>query len=114
MGNVPGVETTHPKEVFFLSRGAAGAFELNFEAFDAQKHEIQIWVNWHLVATVYRTADGEWSGPRTRSIPDRLWNEDRPNYVAFVAPGSFPDWSTWGVRNVSITRAPAPSPSPTA
>lgn len=114
LGNVPGVETTHPREVFFRSRGNTGAYELYFEAFDAQKHELQIWVNWHFVGMVYRTADGEWSGPRTRSISDELWNEDRPNYVAFVAPGNFPSWSTWGVRNVSVAPAPVPSPTPTA
>jgi hypothetical protein len=105
LGNIPGGDQTHPKEVFFAGNGSPGGWKLSYRVFDVQTGEVQIFVNWKLLGTVYPTEAGKWSRLRTRSIED-FWIEDTgTNFIAFVAAGNFPDWSTWGVRDVAARPA---------
>jgi hypothetical protein len=114
VGNVPGSDTTHPKEVVYRIGGIAGGPKLVYQAFDLQKGEVRIFVNWHRLAHAAPTDAGAWSETRGRLIPDELLNDTSSNYIAFVARGSDPDWSVWGVREVDLAvTGPAPSPSPT-
>ncbi|MGH2764298.1 MAG: hypothetical protein ACRDKA_00030 [Actinomycetota bacterium] len=101
VGNVPGAEETHPKEVWFETPGGAGARSLAFEAFGVQPGEVEVWVNWTLVAVVGATG-GSWGLQQTVEIPDDRFRDGRPNVIGFVADGEHPDWSVWGVRNVSL------------
>ena len=102
MGDIPGVETTHPNEVVYRTRGRTGSWQLNFDAFGAQSGEISIYVNWQLVGTVAAGALDHWSDGRSHLVADALLNDDVANYVAFVATG---DAGHWGVRNVTLTPA---------
>jgi hypothetical protein len=102
LGNLPGGDDTHPKEVFFAGGGIAGPRVLHFEAFDAQPGEVAIWVNWVPVGEVEATAPGAWSGPRTMPIPDGVLNDAGRNVLAFTAAGDHPNWSVWGVRGVQL------------
>ncbi|MGH2722758.1 MAG: hypothetical protein ACRDI0_00560 [Actinomycetota bacterium] len=102
LGNVPGEDTSHPKEVFYRTGGRKGSWTLEFEAWDVQLGEVEVWVNWKKLAEVAPTVDGTWSEPRSVTIPaKRLKNASR-NYIHFVAAGDHPDWSAWGVRNVDL------------
>lgn len=105
IGNVPGGDRTHPKEVFFTVGGIAGDGTLSFDAFDVQKGEVAIYVNWYLVGRVGPGPDGDWTGVRTRTVPATMLHNVAANVVAFVAKGSFPDWSEWGVRSVDLVAA---------
>jgi len=103
LGNVPRVDRTHPKEVFYLAPGAAGSMNLTFQAFDVGEGELTLWVNWQLVRTIRTGPASKWTRTRTTAIPDELLLDDAPNYVAFTASGDFPAWSIWGVREVNLT-----------
>lgn len=105
LGRIPGVDTTHPKEVFFRTGGKSGAWRLAFEAFDAEAGEVEVWVNWRKLADVPPTASGEWGGEQSLFVPAARLHADAPNYIHFVAAGDHPSWSTWGVRGVALTSA---------
>ncbi|MBI2237561.1 MAG: hypothetical protein HYU54_03425, partial [Actinobacteria bacterium] len=60
LGNIPGLDQTHPKEVFFRTGGRPRHWNLTFEAYDAQAGEVAIWVNWRLLGTVPPTDPAAW------------------------------------------------------
>jgi hypothetical protein len=111
MGNIPGSDTTHPKEVVYRTAGRAGAWTLSFEAYDADTAEVKVFVNRVLLGRVHVGPDGAWSGEGTKTIPASMLSDRSENVVAFVAAGDAPHWSVWGVRNVSLTRIATPTPS---
>ncbi|MGH2676873.1 MAG: hypothetical protein ACRDHB_00750, partial [Actinomycetota bacterium] len=100
LGNLPGGDRTHPAEVFFAAGPLPGARTLTFEAFDVQPGEVQILVNWQPLGAV--AAGGSWSGSQAVAIPDEVLRDGKPNVIGFVASGTHPDWTEWGVRSVSI------------
>jgi hypothetical protein len=102
LGNVPGGDESHPKEVFFAGGGLSGPRVLQFEAFDVQSGEVTVWVNWRAVADVEPTAPKAWSEPRTILVADDLLRDTGRNVIAFTAAGDYPDWSVWGVRGVHL------------
>lgn len=104
MGNVPGVDRTHPKEVFYRAGALKGAWKIRFDGYDLEGGEVALWANWHRVADLPTTPEAGWGG-RTIRIPGTLLHDGRPNIVAFVADGSFPDWRNWGVRDVELVKA---------
>jgi hypothetical protein len=104
LGNVPGRDETHPKEVFFSTKGRSGDAVLSFEAFDAQSEEITVWVNWNHVAEVHATEPALWGARQSVRIPAGRLYDNRRNLVYFMADGHFPDWRKWGVRNVRLER----------
>lgn len=105
LGNVPGGDRSHPREVFFVAGGRAGAGTLQFEAFDVQAGEVRVFVNWRFLAQVAPTGALAWSERRALPVPDALLRDSGPNYVQFVASGQYPRWSVWGVRAVSLVSA---------
>jgi hypothetical protein len=111
MGNIPGGDTTHPKEVVYRTAGKAGTWALSYKAYDAQKAEVSIFVNWVLLGRVHAGSGGGWAGAATASIPASMLSDTSENVISFVAAGDAPDWSVWGVRDVGLTRIAAPSPS---
>jgi hypothetical protein len=104
LGNVPDQDTTHPKEVVFRLDGRRGRYRLAYEGFDIDRGEVTILVNWRRVGVADPTFGDRWSEPRTIGIPTRVLNRDGTNYIAFVADGQDPKWSTWGVQGVSLVR----------
>jgi hypothetical protein len=100
MGDIPGVETTHPNEVVYRTRSRTGTWQLHFDVFDAQRGEISIYVNWHLVGTVAAGTPDHWSNGRSTPVADAVMNDGSANYVAFVATGRA---DHWGVRNVTLS-----------
>ncbi len=100
MGNIPGVEETHPHEVVYRFAAKVGARDLHFDVFDAQRGEISIYVNWKLVGNVAAGTNGDWSDGRVRLIDDSLLHDTAKNVVAFVATGGAPEW---GVRSVTVS-----------
>ena len=106
LGNVPGKDRHHPKEVSFRAAGRTGAQVLSFEAFDVQADEVEVLVNWRSLGTVPVTPSGAWGTAVAMPVPDGMVHDDARNYVLFVAAGDYPGWSTWGVRNVGLAPAP--------
>lgn len=111
LGNVPDGDTTHPKEVVYRVEGRRGRYQLSYEAFDVQREEVSVLVNWTKIGTAEPTDGLAWSGSRTVPIPRRLLHRTEANYIAFVARGQDPDWTTWGVRNVRLVRPGGHPPS---
>ncbi|MEP6476313.1 MAG: hypothetical protein ABJC60_03480 [Actinomycetota bacterium] len=110
MGNIPGGDTTHPHEVSYRTGGKTGPFDLRFDAFDVGPQELQIWVNWDLLATVDVGAAEAWTGARSLPVPTTMLRTDGQNVVTFAAAGEAP---TWGVRAVSLAHVtPSPTPDP--
>ncbi len=101
LGNIPGADTSHPKEVFFQA-GPLGSSTLSFQAFDIQAGEVTVWVDWRRVGAVASTKTNAWGTTQSMIIPASALSSSGPNYIAFTAMGNSPDWSTWGVRNVSV------------
>ncbi len=107
LGNIPGADRRHPKEVFYLTDGRAGDWRVGFEAYDVQEGEVEVWVNWRRVAEATPTADGAWGAVQWVEVPDALLRDERRNYIHFVARGDFGAWSEWGVRGVALEPAGA-------
>jgi hypothetical protein len=104
LGNIPGGDRSHPKEVFFVTGGRAGPWTLEFEAFDAQPGEVRVWVNWRPVGEVAATDALAWGAPQRLLLPDGLLRDSGPNYLQFAAAGDYPRWSVWGVRAVRLSK----------
>jgi hypothetical protein len=102
LGNVPGADVTHPKEVFFRTAPTEGGLAITFEGFDVQPRELKVLVNWHVVARVPAGAAGQWGEVQSVALPNRYVRADKRNLISIQARGSYPDWSTWGVRDISI------------
>lgn len=107
LGNIPGSDQTHPKEVFYRALAKAGSFNLTFRAFDVQAGEVEIWVNWQDLGAVPATADGTWGDPTTVPVPAGWLSSTGPNLISFVAQGAAPNWSEWGVQSVALVPVPA-------
>jgi len=105
LGNIPGSDRTHPQEVFYVTGGQAGSFDLSYQGFDVQTEEVQLWVNWRPVGPLDRSRGNAWSTTRIVRVADSFLKDAGTNYIAFVAAGRYPDWSTWGVRAVTLTPA---------
>jgi hypothetical protein len=106
IGNVPGADRSHPKEVFFESGGRAGQQRLTFEVFDVQRRELRVKVNWQTVAGIAPTTQDSWSDLRLITIPDRFFKDRGANLISLVARGAYPRWHTWGVRDVLLQPSP--------
>jgi len=104
MGHITGGDQTHPKEVVFRLSGRSGNWKLSYRAFDADPKEISIFVNWHLVGKVPAGPTGAWSAQQTVSLSRKNLFANAPNYIAFVAKGNYPAWSTWGIQNTSVSK----------
>jgi hypothetical protein len=104
LGNVPGADRSHPKEVHFRFGPRSEPVILDYEAYGIAGGEVELRVNWRVVNDVAPTAPGEWGGPQRIRIPAWRLRDERGNVISFVARGRFPDWRVWGVRNVSISR----------
>ena len=103
LGNIPGADTSHATGAVYAVGGFAGDRTLTYDAFDAQQGEITVYVNWVARATIDAGVDGTWTGLRELLIPDDLLVDGRTNTIAFVP--SDPT-ATWGVRAVSLAKAP--------
>ena len=102
LGNIPGADQSHPKEVFYRAGPTEGARVLRYEAYDVDAGEVAVWVNWRRLEAVPPTLPDSWSEPRVLVLPDSWLRDDDRNVIAFVADGSFPNWRQWGVRRVSL------------
>ena len=107
IGNVPGVDRSHPKEVFFETGGTSGPRLLNLEVFDVQRRELNLVVNWQPVTTIAPTTRDSWSKPQTIRIPDRFLNDEGTNLISLAARGAYPRWRTWGIRRVLLQSSPS-------
>jgi hypothetical protein len=106
LGNVPHNDSAHPKEVFFDAGTVKGSLVLHYRLYDAQKYEIRLLVNWNSVGLLPAGPARSWTRDRTITIPASKLNPNGPTVIGFVARGSFPEWSVWGVRGVSLTPVP--------
>jgi hypothetical protein len=114
MGNIAGGDVTHPKEVVYRTSGKAGAWTLSYQAFDADKGEVSIFVNRVLLGRVRAASHGGWGGAAARAIPASMLSDTSENVIAFVAAGDAPHWSEWGVRDVGLTRIATATPTVSA
>jgi hypothetical protein len=104
LGNVPGRDRSHPAEVVYVTDGKRGRWRLRYEVYDAQEGEIRVLVNWRLAGRVPVGPDDAWSDPRSVVIRDALLRRRGWNTITFVAEGTYPSWSVWGVRRPSLTK----------
>jgi hypothetical protein len=102
IGNVPGADRSHPKEVFFQTGGRSGPQQLKLEVFDVQRRELRLVVNWQTVTRIAPTRKDSWSVPRLIKIPDRFLKNQGTNLISLVARGTYPRWSIWGVRAILL------------
>lgn len=102
LGNISGGDTTHPKEVVYSAGPRKGSGVLSYDAFDAQQGEIAIYVDWRYLGTISPGPTGGWTGMRHRTIPASFLHDSSPNVIQFVAQGTYPSWSAWGVRSVAL------------
>jgi hypothetical protein len=107
VGNIPRGDRTHPKEVFYLAPSGPEAFDLTYEGFDLGSGEVMLSVNWQLVKTIGKGPAGTWTRTRTISIANEFLLDNGPNLIGFTAAGDYPNWSTWGVRAVSLSPSAA-------
>jgi hypothetical protein len=101
LGNIPGGDRSHPQEVFYRTGDVRGPATLHFQAFDVQKGEVAILVNWRWLKDVVSTGGSTWSGTRTARIPRSYLYPNASNVIGFVGE-AYPHWGTWGVRQVSL------------
>jgi hypothetical protein len=106
LGLLPAGDRTHPKEVFYRVGGSPGDWQVKFRVFDVQSGEVSLWLNWHLVKELGSTQDLAWSRRRTVDLPDEWLLDGQRNYIHFVAAGDYPDWSRWGVKEVTVVPGP--------
>jgi hypothetical protein len=106
LGNVPGEDRSHPKEVFFRTKPSSTARFLNLEGYDIDSDEVEVLVNWRSVATLAPGIPAQWGLSQQVRLPAWALNDDRKNLIGLVARGDHPNWSTWGVRNLSISQEP--------
>jgi hypothetical protein len=102
LGRLPGGDRTHPKEVFYETGPVAAGSRLEYQAFDWQRSEVRLLVNWQDLGRLPEGPAGDWSEPRTVELPAAVLNATGRNVIGFVARGSYPLWTTWGVREVQI------------
>ena len=111
LGNIPGGDRTHPKEVFYRTPALSGSWELRYRGYDLGTDEVELWVNWQKVRTFRAGPAGGWSPWRHPLIPDGLLHSAAPNVIQVVAAGDYPAWSVWGVEGVSLVKATTRSPA---
>jgi len=101
LGNIPGGDRSHPKEIFVTTGPLAAGSRLRVRLYDCQAKEVRLLVNWKPVRALPAGPRRAWSGIRVVTLPPQLL---RPvgNVVGFVAKGSYPAWRTWGIRGLSI------------
>jgi hypothetical protein len=107
-GNVPDGDQTHPAEVVFATGPLTGGREIDFDGYDLGPDEVDLFVNWRRVATLPAGVPEAWGGRVAVAIPDGFLRDAEPNVIAFVARARHPNWSTWGVRAVTLMPAPLP------
>jgi hypothetical protein len=107
VGNIPRGDRTHPKEVFYLAPSGPGAFDLTYQGFDLGSGEVTLSVNWQLVKPIGKGPASTWTRTRTISIGDEFLFDNGPNLIGFTAAGDYSNWSTWGVRAVSLSPSAA-------
>lgn len=107
-GNLPDGDQTHPAEVVFAAGPLTGSREIDFEGYDIGPDEVDLFVNWRRVATLPAGVSEAWGRRVAVAIPDGSLRDTEPNVIAFVARARHPNWSTWGVRAVTLTPAPLP------
>jgi hypothetical protein len=88
---------------------AAGS-RLEYQAFDWQRSEVRLLVNWQDLGRLPEGPAGEWSEVRTVELPAAALNATGRNIIGFVARGSYPLWTTWGVREVRLVGPVIASP----
>lgn len=106
IGNVPGADRSHPKEVYFRVGPRSEPLLLTYEAFDVDAGELELQVNWRSFDAVPAGPERDWTEPRAVRIPAWRFDERRSTVISFVARGNFPNWSIWGVRNVMAGPVP--------
>lgn len=100
LGHLPDGDRTHPAEVFYAVGPLLGPRTLTFDAFDVQPGEVEILINWSSLGSVPPGIG--WSGSRTIPVPDETLRDGRPNVIGFVSRGTYPDWTDWGIRAISL------------
>jgi hypothetical protein len=101
LGACPG-DGSHPQEAFFQSAGQDGDRVLRYRVYDAQDGEVRLLVNWQDLGTLPAGPTGAWSDTREVAVPAAALDPAGRNVIGFVARGTYPQWSTWGVRDVEL------------
>jgi len=104
MGRLPRGDRTHPKEIFYETTSLAAGTRLRYRVFDCQKGEVRVLVNWLDAGALPAGPRKKWTKLRTFKLPSKALKATGRNVIGFVARGTFPDWTTWGVRAVSFGR----------
>jgi len=96
-------DRTHPKEVFYEAEAQDGDRVLGYRLYDAQADEVHLLVNWQDLGALPAGTGDAWTGAQRVTIPAASLKASGRNVIGFVAEGDYPSWSTWGVRDVTLT-----------
>jgi hypothetical protein len=104
-----GADRSHPKEVFYQTTKQTSDGVLRFRLYDAQADEIHV-VVWNSgrasqewTASLPAGPANAWGSVTSVTIPASAFSAKGRNVIGFVCTGSYPDWRTWGVRDVTLT-----------
>jgi len=105
-GRITGGDRTHPDEVVYRHGPLSSDQVLSFEGFDIGAAEVEVQVNWtRLVVPLAAGPPEDWTPARqTILIPASALRPDAKNVISFVPKARHP-WTTWGVRDVTLTPA---------
>jgi hypothetical protein len=98
-----GADRTHPKEAFYEVAGQEGDRVLRFRLYDLQADEVRLVVNWRDLGPLRASPAKAWTKVRAVLIPAAALKPRARNVIGFVARGDYPDWRTWGVREVTLS-----------
>jgi hypothetical protein len=103
LGNIPGEDRSHPRDVVFQTGPFGRRQLLRFQAYGVQRGEVTLRVNWHPVSILAPTTSGEWGQDLRALLPARWLQSSGPNFISFTAKGRAPRWGRWGIRTFGLS-----------
>ena len=76
---------------------------LQFRLYAPPTNEVRLLVNWVDMGALAASPAKSWTGVQSVTIPAAALSATSRNVIGFVARGEYPDWQTWGVRDVTLT-----------
>ena len=99
LGDLPGGDRTHPRDVVFQAGAVSGSRTLTYRAFGVRGGQVTLRVNWHPVEVLPASPAGPAGIAMSIRLPGRWFHRGGDNFVSFTASGRVP----WGVRTLRLS-----------